>query len=153
MLYNCGMGIIVTGEELKDHAFDFLEGKELMALATSHKDEPWAVTIPYVVTPEFEMIFYSRPGVSYAQNLEKNDRVSVVITEIPIHNNKLRSIEIKGRVRKVDGVEWNTYYPLYERQFPEARNFPDHIIYVVKPEEVWMIDEKVFGHNDRTKVL
>ena len=147
------MGVIVSEEQLKDHAYDFLEGKELMALATSHKDEPWATTVPYVIAPEFEMIFYSRPGSKHTENIEKNNRVTAVITEIPIHNNKERSVQVKGRVRKIDGVEWNTYYPLYEAKFPTAKNYPDHIIYVLQPEEIWMIDEKTFGHKNRNRVL
>lgn len=147
------MGIIVSEEELKNHAFSFLEGKELMALATSHRDEPWATTVPFVVAPEFEIIFYSRPGARHTENIKKNNRVTGVISEIPIHNNKERSVQVKGKVRKVDGVEWNTYYPLYEAKFKNAKDFPDHIIYVIKPEEVWMIDEKIFGHKNRTRVI
>lgn len=147
------MGIIVSEEELKDHAFGFLGTKELMALATSYKDEPWATTVPFVAAPAFEIIFYSRPGSKHTENIEKNDRVSAVVTEIPVHNNKERSVQITGKVRKIDGVEWNTYYPLYESRFPEAKDYPDHIIYVLKPEEVWIIDEKIFGHKNRTRVI
>lgn len=147
------MGVIVTEEELKDHTFDFLESKELMALATSHHDNPWATTVPYVVTPEFELIFYSRPGAKHTENISKNSKVTAVVTEIPIHNNKERTVQITGKAKKIDGVEWNSYYPLYEKKFSQAKNFPDHLIYVIEPEEVWMIDEKAFGHRDRTRVL
>ncbi len=123
-----------------------------MVLGTSLDKLVWSATVYYVVTDEFEIIFYSRPDTRHAENIELNENVSVVVTEIPIKNKKIKSIQLAGTARKIEGAEWNTYYSIYEKKYEWAKEFSDHIIYLVKLLELWMIDEKLFGHFNRVQI-
>lgn len=147
------MGTIVSEEELKDNAFAFLKSRNLMVLGTSAHNKVWSATVYYVVTDEFEFIFYSRPDTRHAENIETNEHVSIVVTEIPVKDHKGKSIQLSGIARRADGAEWNHYYPLYEAQIKQAATYSDHIIYVVKPTEIYMIDQKLLGTHNRIRIL
>ncbi len=147
------MGTLFSPEELKEHALKFLQERELMVLGTSLDNLVWSATVYYVATDEFELIFYSRPDTRHAENIEVNPNVSAVITEIPVKNHKNRSVQIAGLARKIEGAEWNHYYSLYEKKIKQASKYPDHIIYLVNPVEIWMINEKIFGHFNRIQVF
>ena len=147
------MGTLLSTEELKEHALRFLKSKSLMVLGTSSNDKVWSATVYYVVTEEFEIIFYSRSDTRHTENIEINPNISVVVTEIPIKSKKIKSIQLAGIARKADGADWNKYYLRYEEKYKWAKEFPDHIIYVVKPLELWMIDEKLLGHFNRVQVF
>lgn len=146
------MPIQIDPDELREITMKFLKSRNLMVLGTSHKDKVWSATVYYVMTDDFEFIFYSRPDTRHSKNIGENENVSIVITEIPVKNHKNRSIQISGIARRADGAEWNHYYPLYEAQIKQAAKYPDHIIYVIKPEEIWMIDEKLLGHFNRVQI-
>lgn len=146
------MGILVTPEEVKLNAVKFLQSEHNMVLGTSLKDEVWSATVEFVATDEFELIFYSRPDSRHSQNIADNPNVSAVITQLPPKKTGNLSIQMSGLARAADGAEWNHYYPIYEKKVKTAGKQPDHIIYVIKPEEIWMIDEKLLGHRNRVEV-
>lgn len=146
------MGTLVTAEELKQHTLAFLKKERVMVIGTSAKDQVWSATVEYVVIDGFELIFYSRPDSRHAENISKNENVSVVITEMPPKKTGNKSVQIAGVARIAQGAEWNAYYPLYAKKIKNADKQPDHIIYVVKPTELWILDEKLLGHQNRVKV-
>lgn len=147
------MGTLVTAEELKQHALSFLKKERLMVIGTSDNDQVWSATVEYVVADDFELIFYSRPDSRHAENISKNENVSVVITEMPPKKTGNKSVQLAGKARIAEGAEWNTYYPIYAKKVKNADKQPDHIIYVIKPSEIWLLDEKLLGHRNRTKVI
>lgn len=146
------MGTLVSKEELREHALSFLKKQEYMVIGTSLHDHVWSATVKFVVTDSFELIFYSRPDTLHSQNIEQNPHVSAVITEMPVKKSGSRSIQLAGMARIADGVEWNTYYPLYKKKVKNADSLQDYIVYVIKPEDVWMIDDKLWGIKARVQV-
>lgn len=144
---------LVSDEDLKEHALRFLKSQDLMVLGTSNNDKVWSATVEYVATDEFELIFYSRPDSRHSQNIEDNSNVSAVISEMSAKKSGDVSIQIAGEARRADGAEWNVYYPLYEKKFKSAGNQPDHIIYVIKPNELWILDENLLSRRDRVQVI
>lgn len=147
------MGTLVTTEELKESALQFLKKQDLMVLGTSKDNHVWSATVEYVVTDALELIFYSRPDARHSQNIKDNSNVSAVITEMPPKKTGNLSIQIAGEAQRADGAEWNHYYPIYARKVKRAGDQPDHIIYVIKPTELWIIDEKLLHSSNRTKVF
>lgn len=148
------MNTLMTPEELKAHALSFLQKEKLMVLGTSLQDQVWSATVYFVITDEFEIIFYSRPDTRHIDNLRQNPNVSAVITS---SSKKNKSIQVSGVARSADGIEWNTYFPLYQAFMNKHGKHPerhqDRIVYVIKPREVWFIDEVLLGHYNRVRVI
>lgn len=139
----------ITKEQLKEKALDFLKKEKTMVLGTSTNDKVWSATVHFVETPELEIIFFSNPTSRHCQNILKNKNVSAVIT-----NEKMAtSIQVAGTCRIADGVEWNTYFEIYAKKVKNAAKRVDQVIYVITPEEMWMIDEKLIGGRARTQVM
>lgn len=146
------MGILVSPEELKLHALSFLKKQDYMVVGTSSNNQVWSATVKFVITDEFEIVFYSRPDSRHSLNIVQNPHVSVVVTEMPPKKSGSKSIQLAGKARIVDGVEWNTYYPIYKKKVKNADSMPDYMLYAIKPDEVWMIDDKLFGVRSRVQV-
>lgn len=142
---------LVTPEELKDSALQFLKKEKNMVLGTSVNNHVWSATVHMVVTDELELIFFSRPDTRHCQNILKNPNVSAVITGGTRGSEK--SIQLAEVARVADGVEWNTYFEIYSKVVKNAAKRVDQVIYVIKPTEIWIIDEKLLGTRTRTQVL
>lgn len=136
-------------EELKEKALVFLAKERIMTLGTSAKNKVWSAAVHFVETPDFEIIFFSNPTSRHCQNILENKHVSAVIT-----NEKTEvSIQLAGTCRIADGVEWDKYFEIYSKKVKNASKRVDQVIYVITPEEMWMIDEKLTGGRARTQVL
>lgn len=141
--------MMLEPQELQEKALRFLAKEKTMVLGTSHHDKVWSATVHFVETPEFEIIFLSNPQSRHCQNILKNKKVSAVIT----NEKTAASIQLAGDCRIADGVEWDKYFEIYAKRVKNASKRVDQVIYVVKPDEVWMIDEKLTGGRSRTQVL
>lgn len=139
----------VTREELKQKAFDFLNKEKIMVLGTSADNMVWSASMHFVETPDFEIIFFSNPKSRHCQNIFKNKNVSAVM----INEKTVTSIQLAGVCRIADGVAWDKYFEIYAGKVKNAAKRVDQVIYVIKPEEVWMIDEKITGGRSRTQVI
>lgn len=145
--------VLLSREELKEHSLKFLKSQELMVLGTSANNNVWSATVCFAVTDTLEIVFYSRPTTRHCENIAVNSFVSVVITDMPVKAKKEQSIQIAGEARQADGAEWNVYYPLFEKKHTWAKSAADKIIYVIKPNEIFMIDEGLLGHHNRVQVF
>ncbi len=141
----------MNNDELGKIALGFLKKQKLMVLGTSVHNKVWSATVHFVVTPEFELIFFSRPDTRHSQNILKNPCVSAVVTDET--KGKERSIQFAGTCRIADGVEWDKYFGMYAEKVRNAEKRVDQVIYVISPSEVWLIDEKSTGHRSRILVV
>ena len=58
-----------------------------------------------------------------------------------------------GRASRVPRSNYPRYYRMYKSRFSWADDFAaDHVLFVVKPIEIWYIDEKLFGHFYRVRI-
>ncbi|MBP7832565.1 MAG: pyridoxamine 5'-phosphate oxidase family protein [Candidatus Levybacteria bacterium] len=143
------MPMMLKPQELQEKALSFLAKERLMVLGTSLHDKVWSATVHFVETSEFEMIFFSNPSARHCQNILKNPHVSAVVT----NEKTATSIQFAGTCRIADGIEWDKYFEIYSQKVKNAAQRVDQVIYVIKPDEVWMIDEKLTGGRSRTQIL
>lgn len=133
----------------------YLRRNRLMTLGTSLNNKPWAATVFFAFDKNLHLLFYSREDTRHSQHIKRNPHVSIVIN----HDWKdkrgfIRGLQIIGRAAKVLPKDYSHYYYIYKSRFQWADDFAeDHILYIIKPKEVWYIDQKLFGHFYRVRVI
>ena len=133
----------------------YLGSNRLMTLGTAGNNKPWAATVFFAYDKKLHIFFYSRKDTRHCQHITHNSNVSVVIN----HNWKekggfIKGLQMTGRAARVSSKEYRRAHALYKSRFGWADDFAsDHRLYIIKPKEVWYIDQKFFGHFSRVKVL
>jgi uncharacterized protein YhbP (UPF0306 family) len=149
----------MNGEELKRQILSYMESHNTMTLATCRSDAPWAATVFYA-SDGLKLYFFSAPDSRHCQNLAANPRVAVTIQEDYRDWQKIKGIQLEGRVAQVDSlIEKGKAMAVYARKYPEVMKifvnpasgalyqaFLKVRFYCVAPERVLYIDnEQGFG--------
>lgn len=156
----------MTGEELKRQILSYVESHNTMTLATCRNEVPWAATVFYA-SDGLRLYFFSAPDSRHCQNLAANPRVAVTIQEDYRDWQKIKGIQIEGRVAQVDSlIEKGKAMAVYARKYPEVMKifvnpasgalyqaFLKVRFYRVAPERVLYIDnEQGFGKRQEMTV-
>jgi len=145
---------MVKQKDLKDKVLEYFSQNRLMSLATANENMPWSATLFYAYTPLHEIIFYSRPDRVHSQHIAKNPYVSLAINHLWMKDKVIRGIQMTGKARMAEGEEKEKYYKIYEKRHPWAKKYAsDHEVYVIEPLELHFLDEELFGHTNRVKVI
>jgi len=146
-------------EELKRQILNYMESHNTMTLGTCQGDFPWAATVFYA-SQGLRLYFFSAPDSRHCQNLTVNPRVSVTIQEDYRDWEKIKGIQLEGKVVPVDSVlEKGRAMAVYARKYPEVMKvftnpasgvfyqaFLKVRFYCVVPEKLFYIDnEQGFG--------
>lgn len=119
---------------------EFVLAARLGVVATvSPSGTPEAALVDIAVSDSAEMIFDTAAGARKLTNIERNDRVAVVVGW-----NEGISIQIEGRARIVTNDERLSYERLYVAQFPQSRvESPSLEVAVITPDWVRRYDATV----------
>ena len=146
-------------EDLRRQIHSYMENHNTMTLGTCQGDVPWAATVFYA-SDGLDLYFFSDPASRHCQNLKENARVAVTIQEDYQDWQKIKGIQLEGKVIEVDSlIEKGKAMAVYARKYPGVmkvftdpgsgvfcRAFLKVKFYVVKPEHVFYIDnEQGFG--------
>ena len=133
---------------------NYLAKNRLMTLGTSFKNKPWVATTFFAFDNKFNIIFYSRDDTKHSREIRKNANVSVVINHTwKQAGGGINGLQMTGRASKVSKKDYVHHCSLYKKRFSWADDFvSDHRLYIIKPKEIWLIDEKLFGHFHRVRV-
>ena len=134
---------------------EYMRDNRLMSLGTSLNDKPWLATVFYAFDEKMNIFFYSRGDTRHCRNIAENSNVSATINHTWRYpDGKLKAIQLAGKASKVSKTDHSKYYRIYKTRFKWADEFnSDHVLYVIKPKEMWYIDEKLFGHFHRVKII
>ncbi|HEY2986607.1 MAG TPA: pyridoxamine 5'-phosphate oxidase family protein [Candidatus Binatia bacterium] len=145
--------------ELKQQILAYMESHNTMTLATCQGDAPWAATVFYA-SDGLRLYFFSVPDSRHCQNLAVNPKVAVTVQEDYRDWQKIKGIQLEGRVAQVDSlIEKGKAMAVYARKYPEVMKIFTHAgsgalyqaflkvrFYCVAPERVFYIDnEQGFG--------
>lgn len=133
----------------------YLGRNRLMTLGTSFNNKPWAATVFFAFDKKLHLLFYSRKDTRHCRHIGINPHVSIVINhDWKDKSGFIRGLQITGRATKVLPKDYSRYYYIYKSRFRWADDFvSDHLLYIIKPKEVWYIDQKLFGHFYRVRVI
>lgn len=135
-------------------AQSFLKENRLLSLATSNNDLPRCATVFYAYDSNFNLYFSSREDTRHCLDIAVNRNVAVVINHAwKGRGGKIRGLQLMGRAQKVPRKNYLSAFARYTKRFAWAKDFAhDHTLYVVKPSEIWYIDQALFGHFFRVRI-
>ncbi len=132
----------------------YLGRNRLMAISTSANNKPWSATVFFAYDKNFNILFYSHDETRHCKEIRRNANVSIAVNHTWQRGGGINGLQITGNAKKVGAKDYKKYYALYRKRFKWADRFKaDHKLYLVKPREIWLIDEKLFGHFNRVKVI
>ena len=112
----------------------------MVALGTLHDDEPYVSMVPFAIAPSGNsLIIHTSRLAAHTQNMRRNDRVSMLITE-PERSDKmpqaLTRVTIQGIAREtgVDEVDYPRGREAYLGRFPDAApmfDFADFSLFLI----------------------
>lgn len=137
----------------KEHVLTYLETNRLMALASSHNNKPWAVTVFFAYDTELNLYFYSKPDTEHCKQIDSNNQVAVAIHQNWGEPGLIKGVQLTGICTKPTGEEYTTSFNVYSRCHNWAHTYPDHVIYKIKPVVLYYLDHKLFGHFNRVRVV
>lgn len=124
-----------------------------MVLGTSHKNKPWGATVFFAYDKNLNFFFFSSPRTRHCLNLEKNPYVSAVVHGDWRGRGSIRGVQLSGRAVKVSRKDRRRFYKIFRARFSWADKFSDHILYKIKPSEIYYLDYEFFGHFSRVRVF
>ncbi len=133
---------------------EYLKKNRLMSLATSASNKPWSATVFFAYDNKSNILFYSRTDTKHCLQINKNKNVSLVINHTwKQKDGGINGLQIVGEAKKLAPKDYFKYYKIYKKRMGWADDFKDdHRIYIIRPKEIWLIDEKLFGNFHRVKV-
>jgi uncharacterized protein YhbP (UPF0306 family) len=139
-----------TSDQLKQATLEYIETNRLMSVATITDGKPWAVTVFFAYDKHLNLYFFSRPDTVHAVNIEKDNNVAVTINQNWGKPGKVKGIQLVGKAHKAHNpVE----IALYLKRHPWGMIYPDHRVYKIEPEELYMVNHELFGHFNRVKIV
>ena len=139
--------------KIKKAVIEYLSKTQLCALATTWKDQSWSATVFFACDNKFNLLFFSKAETRHCVNIAKNWSVSVAINQGWVSGQPIQGLQLLGQTEKVLPKDLKKYYKIYKTRYSWADEFPDHTLYIIKPTEIHYIDQKLFGHFYRVRVM
>ncbi|TDI43651.1 MAG: pyridoxamine 5'-phosphate oxidase [Acidobacteria bacterium] len=142
---------------LRDQATAYMEGHNVMTLATHGPEGVWAAAVFYA-NDGFTLQFLSAPSSRHSRNIAASPRVAVTIQEDYRGWREIQGIQLEGTCEKLEGQRKSIAVERYRAKFPivgpdappEIARALDKIAwYEVTPERLFFIDNSVkLGHRE-----
>lgn len=149
---------------LEEEILAYLASHHTLSLATTRENIPHAASVFYV-NEGFYLYFVSSPSSRHGMNLAQNPWVSATINEDYAHWQKIKGIQLEGKVRLLGGIwEKGRIGLLFVKKFPDVAQFfvdprnlnkelfakvEDVKFYEIIPSRISFIDnEKGFSHRE-----
>jgi len=146
-------------DSLREKALAYLQGHNVMTLATTGPEGLWAAAVFYV-NEEFTLYFLSAPTTRHSRNIAAQPGVAVTIQEDYRDWPEIKGIQLEGKAERIEGAERAEAMARYGLKFPVVGNLaeaPAQIAramskvawYKVVPERFYLIDNSLgLGHRD-----
>src|SRR3990172_10465710 len=88
---------------LKTELLDYLATHNVMTIASSNGNVPWAAAVFYA-NADFVLYFLSNPKSRHGMNIAENSQVSAAIHEDYHDWRKIRGIQLEGRAERLSSI-------------------------------------------------
>ena len=142
----------------RSKALSYLETHNVMTLATSGPEGPWAAAVFYA-NRDFTLYFVSSPQSRHARDIAREPRIAAAIHEDYREWPAIRGIQLSGAVERLEGEARDAALACYRKKFgfldnPTAALAPvlaalgKAACYRLTPSEVYFIDNAAgFGQR------
>lgn len=137
-------------------ALDYLQGHQVMTLATVSMDSPWATALFYV-NNGFALYFLSAGHTRHIKNVGGQPQAAATIQEDYEDWPAIKGIQLEGHVFQLHGEKQKEAISLYEKKYPFIKSAPSQIRlklakvnwYCLSPSRLYFIDNSQgLGHRD-----
>ncbi len=145
--------------EVKDLVKKYLPTVNIMQLATSKNDQPWACTVHFYSDEDCNLYWLSSENRRHSREVKDNDKVAaaIVVHENTPEENYVIGISVEGVAEFLDSnisdKDWRgVVKKLGHRQelIQEIRDGKNkHKFYRIKPTNIVLFDNKDFPDNPR----
>ncbi|MDF1881713.1 pyridoxamine 5'-phosphate oxidase family protein [Sulfurimonas sp. MAG313] len=119
----------------------YLHSHHVLVLATAYKDRLSSCSVFYAYSTEDNcLVFASQNTSEHIQNILNNSRVAACIHNEERELDKIKGLQIKGRVQPAE----RQHEEVYLHDFPEAKDF-EKDIWVLYIEELKYTDNELLG--------
>ena len=147
---------------MRERALAYLAAHNVMTLATTGPEGPWAAAVFYA-SREFDLYFVSSPRSRHAIDLERSPNAAAAIHEDYRDWRAIRGIQLSGTAVRLQGAEREAALACYREKFnflnnPVAELAPvlealgKAACYRLTPSELHFIDNAT-GFGKRIQVL
>jgi len=140
--------------DIKQLITEVLEKGYLLSLATIDDGGVWVADVIYIHDDGLNIYWMSDPDVRHSQAIMKNNKIAGTITVSgPGEDNS--GIQFEGISEKIDGQRFDLAKKYFvKRGKPEPQEHDDVLQgdswYVIKPNKIELIYEKLFGFDKQT---
>ncbi len=138
----------------------YLEGLELLVVASSHQDQPWCAMVYFVYDEDLNFYFFSRVNRRHSEEIARNPKASISLArQIYKMGDASKGIQAQGLCKQLASSEVERVLGLYLERFPQAANFLhlDAIragtsierIWQFTPEMIKVYDVDKYAHDGR----
>jgi hypothetical protein len=136
-------------------ALAYLRAHNVMTLATSGNDGPWAAAVFYA-SADFTLYFVSAPDARHSRNVVTHPRAAVTVQEDYRDWTAIKGLQMEGAARVISGPEQSAAAATYRAKFPFtgtvstlAASFARVAWYRFEPDRVFYLDNSVrFGYRE-----
>ncbi len=141
-------------------ALAYLENHQVMTLATSGAEGPWAAAVFYVNT-EFLFYFLSAGHTRHARNIAQSGRAAAAIHEDYKDWPAIKGVQLEGAIEQLFNDEREQALSLYEKKYPFIKGAAPDLQaglakvnwYRLTAERLYFIDNsKGLGHRDEVNL-
>lgn len=139
---------------LRATALAYLRAHNVVTLATTGGDGPWAAAVFYA-SADFTLYFVSSPDARHSANLAVHPRVAVTVHEDYRDWTAIKGLQMEGFAQVISGAEQSAAAATYRAKYPFvggvttlASAFARVAWYKVVPDRVFYLDNSIrFGYR------
>src|SRR3972149_7024660 len=105
----------------RSKALSYLETHNVMTLATSGPEGPWAAAVFYA-NRDFTLYFVSSPQSRHARDIAREPRIAAAIHEDYREWPAIRGIQLSGAVERLEGEARDAALACYRKKFGSLDN-------------------------------
>lgn len=147
----------VTKQDILNAAKNIMSNNIVATLCTNDKECAHANNVYFAYNDDFEIIFVSDKDTKHAENIEKNEHVSIVIYNEPeSYGINHQGIQIHGVCSQASGLDlvkcWHIYtkrFPVYATMIKNVDEIANKLVksrlFIVKVTSLKIMDVPTFG--------
>jgi uncharacterized protein YhbP (UPF0306 family) len=146
-----------TMARVADLVISYLDGAQMMQIATCSDTQPWCCTVYFAVDNLHNLYWISLPDARHSQELAQNPHVAGTIVQAQTPKDKVRGVQFQGIAREVsDPNEIRQLIEAYQERYGNSYLGEDivngknpHHLYQIKPEVFVLYDRANFAEQPR----
>lgn len=138
---------------------EYLSKAQMMHIATSHDNHPWAATTYFAADIDMNLYWMSKASRRHSQEISKNSKVARTIVLPHNYGEKVRGIQFEGEARELKGDDLQAGRNIFSSRYwivgdtAGLNSDPDPLLcYQVKPNLIVLFDEVNFPDNPRQEL-